>query len=169
VRRWLSISFLLLLAVNFAGGNLFFIIRAAQIKNEMRTLLKTLPDDQLEIITLSMDEFKRVCVNEHEIKVNGKMYDIARIQVEGEILHVYCVHDEAEDNLLSFLDSVLIRLQDDSTQPPASVTAFVTLHFISTEFTFEFQHEELEPLTLTPYLQTDFLVSLVIDVPPPRV
>jgi uncharacterized membrane protein len=169
MRRWLSIFLLVLLAANFTGGYFYFVVRSLQIKHEMRALLKTLPEDKLIRISLTKREFERVRVEEHEIKINGKMYDIARVKLEGEIFHVYCVHDEAEDNLLSFLNNVLIRLQNDSTQLPVSVSAFAMLLFIATEFTFEFQNIELERLMPTPYRQNHFFVSLTIGVPPPRV
>ncbi len=159
----------MLLAANVVGGYFYFTFRALQIKHEMRALLSTLPDDELEIITLSTAAFNRVKVDVHEIKVDGKMYDIARIESAGDTLHVYCVHDEAEDNLLAFLDSVLLRLQNDSTQPPASVFAFAVLQYLPAEFSFQFlPHQQGSP-GLTPYLQKAFFVMLPIDAPPPRV
>lgn len=168
MRRLFSSFLLIVILANFAGGYTYFVIRALHIKHEIQALLRSLPDESLEVISLSIHEFNRVRVEEHEVKVNGKMYDIARIKQEGDTLHIFCVHDEAEDNLLSFLDGLLVRLQNDSTQPPASVTAFAMLQFISTEFIFGFQNTELQCLTPTPYLQTDFFVALAIDVPPPR-
>ncbi|MDL5048606.1 hypothetical protein QQ054_21565 [Oscillatoria amoena NRMC-F 0135] len=168
MRRFISILLLTLLLANFVGPYSFFAYRAIQIKQQMRGLLATLPDEDLELIILTPVQFKQARVEDHEIRINGHMFDIARVVERNSKLFVYGVYDEDEDSLLAFLDSVLLRLQNDSAQPPASVSAFALLQFIGVEFNFQVLDPQPDCPGETPYLQNKFWVILDRDAPPPR-
>lgn len=73
----------------------------------MHEQLRSLPAEQLEKIYLSPEEFVRVRVDEHEIKIGGRMYDIARVHTEGDSIIVYALHDAREDNLLNFVSFII--------------------------------------------------------------
>lgn len=73
----------------------------------MRERLKLLPSEQLEKIFLSADEFKKCRVDEHEVKVAGRMYDIARLQIRGDSVIVYALHDAREDSVLTFIGFII--------------------------------------------------------------
>jgi len=168
VRRIFSLFFLLLLLANFAGGYVYFFTRAVQIKRDMRELLKTLPDDELEHIILTPEEFKTARVEDHEIKVNGKMYDIARIETIDETLHVFCVHDEDEDNLLSFLNAILNNIQQDKQQVPHSITQFTSLQYlpVSSNICLNTSATEIDHSVI--YTQSDYELHLPVIIPPPK-
>lgn len=72
----------------------------------MREVIQRLPSDQLEIFRMDARTFAEARVDDHEMRVNNRMYDIARVEVKGTQLVVYAMHDEKEDNLLAFLDHV---------------------------------------------------------------
>jgi len=159
---------LLLLLANFAGGYVYFFMRATQIKRDMRELLKNLPDDELERIILTHEEFKTARVEDHEIKVDGKMYDIARIETAGETLHVYCVHDEDEDNLLSFLDAVLNNIQQDKKPVPHSITQFSGLHYLPVNINISLNTSATEIDHCVLYTRSDYELLLPVIIPPPK-
>jgi hypothetical protein len=168
VRRSISILLLTLLLANFAGSYLYFAFRALQIKREMRALLATLPEEELELIILTPEEFKQARVEDHEIKVNGNMFDIARVVEKESKLFVYGVYDEDEDNLLSFLNAVVSNLQKDSSQTPPSFSLFSLLHYLPVQFDYNLTalpSKSLSP-TFYNYSFVDFIS--VIDSPPPK-
>ena len=100
----------------------------------MRLKLRELPADQLTLIMLSQKEYAEAKVEELEIKVDGKMFDIARVDMRYDIVLVYCIHDEAEDNILAFLDKVLVSpLNDDQAE---SMMQFFTLNYLPTYWNF---------------------------------
>jgi hypothetical protein len=168
VRRFISILLLALLVANFAGSYVYFAFRAVQIKREMRALLATLPDEELELIILTPEEFERARVEEHEIKVDGNMFDIARVIDKESRLFVYGVYDENEDNLLSFLNAVLNNLQNDPTQTPPSFSLFSVLVYLPAQFEYTLTSIPLKSSWLTFYnkLFVSFISS--IDSPPPK-
>ncbi len=153
---------------NLTGSYVYFTVRAFQIKMEMRARLASLPDDQLELIVLSSEEFKRAQVEEHEIRVNGKMFDIARISEDGNQVFVYGIYDEAEDNLLVFLDTVLTNLQHDSQKTPQSISLFGLLQYLPSDSCFDFALGLPTHETQCVYLITSYSYTPSSDSPPPR-
>lgn len=167
VKKLFGITLLSLLLLQAAGGYVYFIARLTAIRVEMREQLKTLPDHQLTLLTFTKEEFRKAKVNDHEVKVNGEMHDIARIVLKGEKLLVYAIHDEAEDNLLSFLDEMVKRASNDKKPVPSQLIQLLTLQFISVQTrlpqnTFVTIHHS--SLYLTPLSSR----ATSIDSPPPR-
>lgn len=135
----------------------------------MRSKIKELPADQLDVLHLSATEYERLVRGDDEIEVNEKMYDIARVEIANDKVIVYCLHDSSEDNLLSFLDQVLENATQDSQQASSSLFQFNLLSFI---LPVDFKVEN--PLSCILYPFTSYLIGntsfvLSLDTPPPRV
>jgi hypothetical protein len=130
LKRSFSITLIVLFLLNFVGVYLYFGIRLFQIRTEMRAALRDLPKEKLETFSMSQEEFEKVLVDEHEIKMKGRMYDIARIERDHQRIIVYALHDEAEDNLLSFLDEIAKRPLRDKKSPPSQILRFIALTFL---------------------------------------
>jgi hypothetical protein len=131
VRKLSAFVFLVLLLANGLGFYVFYFIELHQIKMEMRESLKAYPDEKLEILTLSYEEYQNAKVEEGEIKVRGKMYDVARISQTGEIVTVLCLHDAHEDNLANLLGEIIAKPLDGDHKVPPIVVAYMGLIFIS--------------------------------------
>ncbi len=134
----------------------------------MRSKLKYLPVNQLEVIHLSATAYQQALRDDDEIEVNGKMYDIARIEVKEKQIIVYALHDSAEDNLLSFLDHVLKNAAQDQQQVPSPLFQFSALTFILPSV-FSFNNPlSLSFHSVTNYSVSDFSFTPSLDTPPPR-
>jgi hypothetical protein len=83
-----------ILFINSTGFYVYYILQLKRIHAEMREQMKHLPADQLDVLHLSYQEFLDARVEEHEVKVKGKMYDIARIEQSGDRVTVFGLHDE---------------------------------------------------------------------------
>ena len=166
--KTLSIVLISFFLVHLTGFYVYFGIRQSQIHREMRSKLKELPADQLEVIHLSVKAYQQSLRNDDEIEIDGKMFDIAFVEHKNEKVIVYCLHDSAEDNLLSFLDQVLKKATQDSQQASTSLFQFNFLSFILPS-DFRINHSSISILCpFTSYLigDTSFVTSL--DTPPPR-
>ena len=157
-----------LILTNLVGPYPYFAFRAIQIKKEMRALLATLPDNQLHLIILTKEEFSRARVEENEMKVSDKMFDIARTQEFNGLVHVYGVYDEDEDNLLSFLNAVLTNLQKDVAQAPPSFALFTILNSLPAYFEIDFSWQLQDKVHFTYYSELPYSFVPSIDSPPPR-
>ena len=169
LKKSLSIALLSFFLLHLAGFYVYFGIRQAQIHREMRSKLKYLPADQLEAIHLSTKAYQRALRDDgDEIELNGKMFDIARVEIIQNQVIIYCLHDSAEDNLLSFLDHVLNNAAQDQQQVPSPLFQFSALTFILPSI-FSFNNQvSLSFHSFTNYSVSDFSFAPSLDTPPPR-
>ena len=130
MKKLLAIGFLSFFALQFAGFYGYFGIRLIAIRKEMKAVLSSLPEEKLERITISANEFAQVNLEEGEIELNGKMYDIAKIKKQGDSYVLFALHDESEDSLLSLLDEMLKRSGNDKKPVPSQLLQFLTMVFI---------------------------------------
>lgn len=168
MKKGYGIVLLSLLFLQFGGGYVYFVGRLSSIRMEMREQLKTLPDHELTLLTLSESDYKKSKVDDHEVKVEGKMYDIARIERKNGTVLIFAKHDAAEDNLLSFLQEVLHRATTDKKPLPHRFIQLLTLQFILVENEFP-KNTSVSVMHATSYTNALYAYSTRIDSPPPRV
>jgi len=130
VKRAYAVLILAILLANSGGFYIYYIVHLQQIKSEMREGLHDLPDHKLEVLTLTPNEYKEAQVDDHEIKVNGKMYDIARTETLRGSVKIFCVHDEKEDDLFALLSEIISKpIKRDGI--PDAVLQFITLLYVA--------------------------------------
>jgi len=167
MKKGFSIVLLSLIFLQVGGGYVYFIARLSSIRLEMREQLRTLPDHELTLLTLSESDFKKAQVDDHEVKVDGKMYDIARIETRKGKVFVFAKHDEAEDNLLSFVQEILNRSANDKKPVPNQVIQLLTLDFVLIENEFP-QNSSVYIRHASVYVRAFYGNPSLIDAPPPR-
>ncbi|MFN8342847.1 MAG: hypothetical protein U0V64_14385 [Cyclobacteriaceae bacterium] len=127
LKRGFSILLLTVLLAHLAGFYAYLAIRLAEIRREMLTELRDRHPDQLQSIHLTAAQLEEALVEEDEMKLNGRMYDIAAIQKTGDRVVVLCLHDEKEDSLLSLLDGIIQNATRDKKPVPPSVLGLLSL------------------------------------------
>lgn len=167
MKRVVAVLMLALLGAHLVGSYVYFVIRAAEIKREMRATLRATPAEELDMLVMTRAEFDAAREDEHEIKWQGRMYDVARVEpVAGQVV-VYALHDEAEDNLLAFLDAVLKNSAGDKKPVPDSLFSWLSLKYMSpVVVTVNPGPSTLKPFT--PYYETFSELARTIVSPPPR-
>ncbi|MCE7861933.1 MAG: hypothetical protein DYG99_00170 [Bacteroidetes bacterium CHB5] len=167
MKRPVVIFFLCLLLVQVGGCYIYFVGRLAAIRAEKREQLKLIPENQLTRFQFTPEEFLKVRVEDHEIKVDGKMYDIARISELTDKIMVLALHDEAEDNLLAFLAEMVSRSANDKKPVPVQVEQLLTLSFLPPPF-IVFQNRICKITHQTPYYKMYSAFFSALESPPPR-
>lgn len=125
MKRALAILLLLVFLFNFTGIYVYFVLRLSEIRTEMRALVKKLPDNELVALSFTSQQWAAVHhADDDEIQWQGKMYDIARVKTHTSGVTVYAVHDEAEESLLTFLDTICKRASKDKKPVPAGMFHF---------------------------------------------
>lgn len=168
MRKTFSIVLMSIIFLHIGGGYLYFVARLSAIRMEIRHQLSALPDQELTRILLTREDFNKAKVDDHEVKLNGKLYDIARIEWNTDTVLVFAKHDQAEDNLLSFLQEMLHQSSNDKNQVPVQLIQLITLHFIL----FENQLPLNSCVFIahrSSYEVNVFNCSLRIESPPPRI
>ena len=133
----------------------------------MRATIALLPKTDMEIFRLTPEEYKQIKVNNHEVKINGKMYDHAPLQVEGDLIILYAVHDQNEDNLLSLVREVFKTASHDNKPVPPTITSYFSLLFLVTP-AIELAAKPMKEKVVSSYSINFSAPLLPIEPRPPR-
>lgn len=153
---------------NGAGFYVYYVLQLQQIRMEMRHALKQIPDHLLECIKLSNNDFEQAKVEDHEVKVGGKMYDIARIRIKDDSVYVYCLHDEKEDDLIALVDYLVSCPVGKKDSMPGVVIHFLSLTFLIPVTEFELKKANVAEAASTPYTVCTYSFFKEINSPPPQ-
>ena len=97
---------LLSLLIPFAVSTIAFFSSSFAVfhRTDFQLSLKTASNNELKTLIFSTKEFNQVkwTVAEKEFEQDGKMYDVARIEKNGNAYLVYCKNDSLEDLLLNY-------------------------------------------------------------------
>lgn len=123
---------LAILLTNAAGFYFYYAAALQHLRWEQRARLAKMPARQLDRLILSLNEYSSAKVDEHEIRWQGKMFDVARVVAAGDSLHVYGLYDPKEDSLLSLADHFLTS-PFDSDKMPDVIKQYLSLQFLVPE------------------------------------
>lgn len=167
MKRLLSIVVISVFSLHFVGFYGYYIFRLIEIRTEMRDQLKDTPLSELQKLDLTLNRYNQSRVGEDEVKIDGKMYDIATLQVKGDRVVIYALHDSDEDSLLSFLDAIIMRSHRDTEPLPSGLFALAGLQYLPSLF------QLVQPIFIiqkgaTNYLDIDSSFHPKLRTPPPR-
>jgi hypothetical protein len=167
MKKIFAIAIVSLFLLHYAGFYAYFGARLMSIRYDMKNKLKELPEEKLERIVLSKNDFAKIDFDEDEVELNGKMYDIAKVIERGDQFIIHALHDASEDNLLSFLDEMVKRSGNDEKPVPSQLLQFLSLVFIPSSNNFFFGQTAIEKhFSLYANLYSSFRSS--IESPPPK-
>lgn len=137
MKRFSAFVVLLLFSLNFFGFYAYYAFRLVEIRREMRMQLQFLPEEQLNRFVFSTTEYNEVMRGDDEVQVSGCMYDIARMEMYKDSVLILALHDEAEDNLIAFIQTIVERSATDKKPLPTTVMVFFTLVYLLPAFEWE--------------------------------
>lgn len=105
-RAVLKISSILLcglLIYNSLGYFLVLSVMRVAVRQQKWAALRTIPDNQLSafVFATNKPDARLKIVNDHEILVNGKLYDIVRKADDGKQTRYFCKYDHEEETLIA--------------------------------------------------------------------
>jgi hypothetical protein len=136
MKRLLVFILLLVFSLQFTGFYIYYAFRLTEIRREVRSQLKFLPEEKLERFVLTHDQFMTARHGDDELRLQGKMYDIARMESANDSLIIFALHDEAEDNLLSLLTTVVKRTNTDKKPLPLPLFSLLALVYLPATFSY---------------------------------
>jgi len=117
-----------LLLYNSLGYFMVLSVMRMAVRQQKWAQIHTTPFSQLTVFTFSKNakNSRLKIVNKREIKVDGKLYDIARKSENCSTITYYCVYDQKEESLIA-----KTRLLNSNTQQtPSQKTAYLILEKI---------------------------------------
>jgi hypothetical protein len=110
-----------LVCINLFGFYTMFIIRQAEVKEEMSDKLRAGSLGHHEVLTFSKAEFAQLAFNDNgkELHINGSLYDIVSIENAGSSVVVTVEYDSKETQLVQSFGSLFGQQQGkDQTSSP---------------------------------------------------
>ncbi len=169
LKKYTALLLLCVCLTHLAGFYVYFAVRLGSIRMAMREKLAELPDDQLDVVTIPAAEFQAAWLEEREMKWQGNMFDIARVENRGGVIDVYCIRDHDEDGLLNFLTAIMETTKEDTAETPTSLVQFFTLEYITCGSLCPLPPSRSGTKDSTAYLCASYLVIIDPIAPPPRV
>jgi hypothetical protein len=167
VKKVLSIMVLFILLVNVAGFYAYYVVQLNRIHKEVREALILRPDNEFEILVLSNDAYQKSIVEEGEIRVNNKMYDVARITNLRDSVKVYALHDGKEEDLQSLLNEIVSKPLNGKSAVPNAVLLYLSLVFITPAHDIIIGTNDQEEFLTTSYCFSMKPAVLLQETPPP--
>jgi len=167
MKRLFAICLLSFLCAHILGFYCYYVFRIIEIREEVRKQLETLPAEALQRFEMSMARFESIRVDDHEVSIEGRLYDICRFSVTGDKVVVFALHDDAEENLMLGLRSMLKMGLSDSKPVPSAFLSYFQLHYLVSCFSVEYP-EALQFSGDTKYLVFPDLYEPPFITPPPQ-
>jgi hypothetical protein len=95
----------------------------------MRDLIAKTPKGSLTRISMTISEFKKAKIEDNELLLNGKMFDVAYFEVDQSGVIVYGLFDVRENELLNSLREQSSRQTQNETSSQV-ITRFLTLNYL---------------------------------------
>jgi hypothetical protein len=171
MKKIISILLLLCLLLNIIGYHLIFHLRQAEIKAEMKKVLRLKANKDDEIVFVFSLTHKKALAkleweDDHEFRLNGEMYDVIERKIANHKLVIRCISDKKETALIE-------RYEKMNTESNSRDKLALLLKFFANSYLPSAPSEMIiryKPVPSIIHPQTDNLSSQVRDVstPPPQ-
>lgn len=106
MKRLFSFLFLFVFIWQLAGFFVYFEIERYHVRKDIKRAIKhSLPQNQYKQFNFTNAEFKELTwINDHEFKMNGRLYDVVKKNKSNVGFLVYCIDDIQETILFAQLD-----------------------------------------------------------------
>ena len=106
VKRLFLFLFLIVFIWQLAGFFIYFEIERYHVRKDIKRAIKhSLPQNQYKQINFTNEEFKELTwINDHEFKMNGRLYDVVKMNKSNVGFSAYCIDDIQESILFAQLD-----------------------------------------------------------------
>lgn len=172
MKKVIPILLTFLILLNSIGYILIYLDRLASNKLEIRTILKSdrYSSHLLKLKFTRLEYYRNLnWKEENEFEYKGEMYDVARIDINGNSVFIYCIRDEMEEQLIANFEKVTgtNSARDKIASSPRVLQTNLHLLAIQNEI-FSFERINDGILYQGNYLNNYHSIRLKSPTPPPR-
>ena len=133
------ISLIMLMLIISHGVFQLFVFKIFQAKYRGE-ILEVIEDGVLEnelaLFTFSKDDLEEGTtrvqwIEEDEFRFDEKMYDVVKMETNGDSVYLYCLHDENESRLYAILDEYFQQMLEDD---PDKINELTSLNCSLSQF-----------------------------------
>lgn len=160
-------SLLIFLLLLQAGGVIFF-YQGKQffLWREMRELIHE-ANAPVQHMTLSVSDYHKYKVNNSEISVEGKMYDVRSVKITNGTVELVVIHDSEEEKILEAI-AKRVRRNDPHNNVPDPLIELITSAYILPVNTWQLEIIDIEQIGFRPHISRVVMSITDITIPPPK-
>jgi hypothetical protein len=140
VKRLFSFLFLIVFIWQLAGFFIYFEIERFHVRKDIKRAIKhSLPQNQYKQFNFTNAEFNELTwINDHEFKMNGRLYDVVKKNKSNVGFSVSCIDDIQETVLFAQLDEATVsNLNNQPEKAPLKLfIKLIKLAYIEPDFRF---------------------------------
>ena len=161
MKRLFSVLFLIVFIWQLVGFFIYFEIERYHVRKDIKRAIKhSLPQNQYKQFNFTNKEFKDLTwINDHEFKMNGRLYDVVKKNKSNVGFSVYCIDDIQETVLFAQLDEATTSNLNNQPEkaPIKSFVKLIKLAYIEPDFRFlSLQNIEVSERTIQFHYQLLF-------------
>lgn len=126
--RPFPLTLLFTLFLQSGGLLLFYAFQQQFVQVHMQAALND-PSAKFERLIISATDYGKSRINDFEICLNGKMYDVKSVKVMGAKVEMLALRDEGEENILDEIRKLICHSSDKNVPYPALLTKLSTLAY----------------------------------------
>ena len=162
-------AYILILIFSFVslGTSLFFFVSLSGVRTEMKTQLSE--DRNLQCITFSQEDFSGLKWEKKnkEFRWEGKMYDVSKVEYNGDKILVYCIFDTGETDLRKTLAGLFNDKPGNHSPLRLWVKMLSQNYFTTPEFSLPVLHQDFTVVQSAYVFRIHSFENELAD-PPPR-
>ena len=140
MKRLFSFLFLIVFIWQLAGFFIYFEIERYHLRKDIKRAIKySLPQNEFKQFNFTNAEFKELTwINDHEFKMNGRLYDVVKKNKSNVGFSVSCIDDIQETVLFAQLDEATVSNLNNQPEkaPLKSFIKLLKLAFIERNSAF---------------------------------
>ncbi len=116
------------------AGGLLFLFQIQQVRIQKSALHQLdSGSEKAKQIVLSKAGFNSAKINDHELRMNGKLYDFRYISHSSEQVILNVLHDASEENLIDWIEALVTSEGNQHGDLPAHLVKLLTTTYLITD------------------------------------
>ncbi len=116
-----------------AGGMLFvYKMQQSFVRYEMQQVLNN-TETRFQKMRISLSDYKKNKINEAEIRINQKLYDVKSVNMLVDDVELLLINDKEEENILEEIKNFFGQHNQSSSRIPDQLQELLSLDYLSPE------------------------------------
>lgn len=129
LKRHIAILLIGILAIQAEGALVIHQVRQCMIQYKVRRGIRH-NEFVLEVLTLTADGYARSKRPKNEVMVEGKLYDVKSVSINGDVVTLEVVHDKAEEGVLKKIKDFFTPGKDSTGKIPKHVQQLLSAKYV---------------------------------------
>ena len=149
------------------GLLLFYQVQQYFVQYRMQQALNC-NTSRFQKLTLTLDDFQNSKINNNEISLNGKMYDIKSIKTSDDTVELIVLNDTEEESIIEIIKRIVGNENQQNRVLPNKLIQLLSLIYLSTTSQNNLLLDGIQQIIFQSFCETIVSHKTEIFSPPPE-